>query len=225
MVRKDIEKQKAIALRQQGKTYGEILSEIPVSKSTLSLWLRDVGLAKKQSQLLTTKKHDAQKKGALARKLQRLSKTADIFAHSKSELGSLTERDLFILGLALYWAEGSKEKEVRPGSGIKFANSDAIMVHLFAKWLTLFAGVPKQQLSVDLYVHKNHSHRLNTIKVFWESQLGLPIAHVYYKRHNPKTRRQNSGEGYYGLVVLMARSSSHIVRRLAGLVKALEEQK
>ncbi len=225
MIKKTSDKEKAVKLRKEGRTYSEILREVPVAKSTLSLWLRDVGLAKKQVQLLTVKKHNAQKKGALARKLQRLSKMSDIFAQSKSELGHLTTRDLFILGLALYWAEGSKEKEVRPGSGIQFANSDPIMVHLFARWLYQFEGVSKERFTLDLYLHKNHQYRLNAVKDFWEKQLGLPITHVYYKRHNPKTRRQNSGEGYHGLVVLKVRSSSHIVRRLAGLVQALGEQK
>lgn len=225
MIKKTSDKEKAVTLRKEGKTYNEILHEVPVAKSTLSLWLRDVGLAKKQAQLLTVKKHNAQKKGAMARKLQRVAKTTEIFTKSKSELGHLTTRDLFMLGLALYWAEGSKEKEVRPGSGVKFANSDAVMVHLFARWLYQFAGVSKEQLTLDLYLHKNHQYRLKTVKDFWEKQLGLPVTHVYYKRHNPTTNRQNSGEGYHGLVVLKARSSSNIVRRLAGLVRAIEEQK
>lgn len=225
MIEKSIERQRAITLRQEGKTYSEILGKVPVAKSTLSLWLRDVGLSKRRIQAISLKKREAQKKGALARKLQRLSKTTDIFAKSKSELGRLTERDLFILGLALYWAEGSKEKEVRPGSGIRFANSDAIMVHLFARWLQAFGGVSEQQIYVDLYVHKNHQQRVEDIKNYWITELGLPITHVYYKRHNPKTPRQNSGEGYHGLVVLRVRSSSHIVRKLAGLVSAIGEQK
>lgn len=154
-----------------------------------------------------------------------MAKTNDIIAKSKTELGPLNKRDLFILGVALYWAEGSKEKEVRPGSGIQFANSDAIMVHLFARWLQVFGGVSEQQIYVDLYVHKNHQHRLDQIKHFWETQLGMPVTHVYYKRHNPKTNRQNTEEGYHGLVVLKARSSSHVVRKLAGLVQAIGEQK
>lgn len=225
MIEKTALKQKAITLRSRGHTYGEILKEVKVAKSTLSLWLRGVGLSEKQAQTLTLKKRESQKKGALARRTQRLLKTTSIYAQSRAELGRLTKRDLFIMGAALYWAEGSKEKDVRPGSGIRFANSDAIMVHLFARWLEDFARVPKQQMFVDLYLHKSHQHRLEVIKDFWQTQLGLPIAHVYYKRHNPKTRRQNSGDGYRGLVVLKVRSSSHIVRRLAGLVQALGEQK
>ena len=52
MLAKIEEKQKAIALRKRGYSYSEILAEVPVAKSTLSLWLRSVGLAKKQKQLL-----------------------------------------------------------------------------------------------------------------------------------------------------------------------------
>ena len=42
------EKQRALALRRQGWSYNDILKEVGVSKSTLSLWLRDVPLADEQ---------------------------------------------------------------------------------------------------------------------------------------------------------------------------------
>jgi hypothetical protein len=48
MIPKFTEKEKAIKLRKSGATYSEVLREVPVSKSTLSLWLRDVGLSKTQ---------------------------------------------------------------------------------------------------------------------------------------------------------------------------------
>ena len=35
-------------LRREGMTYSEILKIIPVAKSTISLWLREVGLSKKE---------------------------------------------------------------------------------------------------------------------------------------------------------------------------------
>lgn len=222
MIKKNKEKIVALRLRKQGKTYGEILKEVQVAKSTLSVWLREVDLSKKQIQVITVKKLEAQKKGALARKSQRLIRTADIFAKSKIELGAISKRDLFILGVALYWAEGSKERAVQPGSGIQFANSDPKMVHLFARWLTVFAEVSVENITVDLYLHVNHKHRLEEVVRFWETETQLSVTHTYYKRHNPKTPRKNSGENYHGLVVLKVRSSSHIVRRLAGLVRAIE---
>ena len=47
MVEKKKEKAKAIRLRRKGKSYNEILEKVPVAKSTLSRWLRDVSLAKR----------------------------------------------------------------------------------------------------------------------------------------------------------------------------------
>lgn len=42
------EKQRACELRQQGWSYNDILKEVGVSKSTLSLWLRDITLTEEQ---------------------------------------------------------------------------------------------------------------------------------------------------------------------------------
>ena len=56
MIIKNELKSKAIELRKQGFSYSEILKQIPVAKSTLSVWLKNVGLSKKQKQKLTKKK-------------------------------------------------------------------------------------------------------------------------------------------------------------------------
>ena len=55
MIEKREEKEKAIKLRKQGKTYSEILSVVPVAKSTLAIWLQSVSLGKKQKQRITKK--------------------------------------------------------------------------------------------------------------------------------------------------------------------------
>ena len=62
------EKNKAIELRKQGLSYREILEQIPVAKSSLSLWLKSVKLAESQKQRLTEKKLASARKGALKRK-------------------------------------------------------------------------------------------------------------------------------------------------------------
>ena len=46
------ERQKAIRLRKQGKTYGQIKKELEISKSTLSDWLSKYPLTKKQLEFL-----------------------------------------------------------------------------------------------------------------------------------------------------------------------------
>lgn len=52
--KKDLQ-QKAIRLRKEGKTYSEILRVVPVAKSSLLLWFKDVGLSTEQVQRITAK--------------------------------------------------------------------------------------------------------------------------------------------------------------------------
>ena len=68
MIPKIEEKNKAIELRKQGLSYKEILEQISVAKSSLSLWLRNVGLSKKQKQRLTEKKLKSALRGAKRKK-------------------------------------------------------------------------------------------------------------------------------------------------------------
>jgi len=56
MQEKVLEKQKVIELRKNGLSYREILEQVPVAKSSLSLWLKSVKLASSQKQRLTEKK-------------------------------------------------------------------------------------------------------------------------------------------------------------------------
>ena len=41
-------KTKAIALRKKGYSYKEIMAEVPVAKSSISLWLKDTPLTKSE---------------------------------------------------------------------------------------------------------------------------------------------------------------------------------
>ena len=120
------EKEKAIALRKEGKTYNEILKEVRVAKSTLSPWLQDVGLAKKQKQRITQKRKEGQRKGARARKDQRIQRSEEIFEQAEKEVGIISSRELWLMGTMLYWAEGGKEKEWGPGRRIQFGNTDPL---------------------------------------------------------------------------------------------------
>ena len=47
-IMKYAEKIEAVRLRKEGQSYKTILKQVKVSKSTLSMWLRDIELTQKQ---------------------------------------------------------------------------------------------------------------------------------------------------------------------------------
>ncbi len=77
MIPKNDKREIAIALRKKGLSYREILKRVFVAKSTLSLWLGDVGLSKKQKQRITQKRIEAGGGGGKKPKKKKNKKTEE----------------------------------------------------------------------------------------------------------------------------------------------------
>jgi hypothetical protein len=212
-------KEAAIELRRKGLTYSEILKEIPVAKSTLSDWLHSVGLSKYQKQRLTEKKLAAIKRGAEAKHIQRIVRTQKIIKDAQREIGMISKRELWLMGTMLYWAEGSKEKDYRPGAGVQFTNMDPLMIHFFLCWLKDICGINKENLIFELYIHETHKCRVEEIINFWSQKINIPpqyFSHIYFKRAGIKTNRKNVGASYFGVIRIRVKSSTFLGRKIAG---------
>ena len=218
------EKERAIKLRKQGFSYSEILKEIPVAKSTLSLWLRSVGLSKKQKQRLTEKKLASMKKGWEACRRKRLNITELIKSEARKEIKKITKRDLWLIGTALYWAEGAKEKKWNSGVSLKFSNSDPIMINFFLKWLKEVCLISPQNIIYELYIHETADWK-NAVR-YWSKVVSTPFSkiRVYFKHNKISTRRKNIGEDYHGLIMIRTKRSTNLNRKITGWIEGICKQ-
>ncbi len=228
MVIKEKEKELVIKLRKQGKTYSEILSVVPVAKSTLAIWLQSVSLGKKQKQIYTLAKKLASLRGGEAKKKLRIEKQNRLFLEAKSSIKTLSKYEFFLIGICLYWAEGTKEKEYHPGSGVAFSNMDSKMIILFLKWLDKICKIPKDMIGFEIMVHESHQERSDEVRRFWSKTTGFPIAsfsQVYLKKTKiKKTNRKNVGEKYNGVLKIKVKKSSDLVRKIASWSEAIFEE-
>lgn len=220
MVQKIIERNKAIDLRRQGLSYNEILTYVPVAKSTISLWLRDVGLAKRQKQRLTEKRRLAQIRATLACHNKRITKSLSIKSAAKEEIGKISDEEFKLIGTALYWAEGSKQKEHSVSQGVIFANSDPLMILTFLHWLKLICKIDIQDLIFELAIHE--SANIERAKTFWLNLLKIrkDNLRIYFKKHKI-TRRKNTGNNYVGLVRISVRRSANLNRKITGWIEGI----
>lgn len=225
MIRKTREKEKAIALRRQGKTYSDILKAIPIAKSTLAIWLKDAKLSKPENQKFTEAKRLASLRGGQAKKKQRIERQNKIFSLARGDIKGLSEYEFFLIGVCLYWAEGTKEKEYRPGSGVAFSNMDPKMIKLFLKWLDKICKIPKDMIGFEIMVHNTHKHRVNEVIKFWSKVTGFSSGDsykVYFKKSKiKKTNRKNVGENYHGVLKVKVRQSSELVRKITSWSEAI----
>lgn len=227
MIEKTQEKKEAVRLRKMGKTYSEIMNTVPVAKSTLALWFKELNLSQPQKQKLTQKKRNAQKRGGEARRVMRIRETREIKARAKKEVGKLSHRELWLIGTALYWAEGTKEKrDSRQSVLAEFSNSDPKMIKLYIRWLIDIVGVNPNQVYCYLYIRKSAEGHLSSIRKKWIGVTGLPkkqFTGVYYKKHTIKTNRKNIGDNYFGTLRVWVSKSTDLNRKISGWYDGIAE--
>src|ERR1035438_6692275 len=108
MISKDNDRQSAFILRKKGYSYSQIRREVKVSKSTLSLWLKDLPLSKFQIDSLRGKNPQRIEKFRNTMRFKKEALESDVFSKVKKELGTFSKREKIIAGLFLYWGEGTK---------------------------------------------------------------------------------------------------------------------
>lgn len=226
---KQTERDSAITFRKEGYSYSEILKRVPVARSTLSLWLRSVGLTKRQKQRLTDKKIASIRRGWKAWREKRVSRTKELIQEATREVQSIPidRHTLLLIGSTLYWAEGSKEKDYRPSQGIVFNNSDPKMIRVFMKWLRDCLGISQDRLVFDIYLHDSHRQRLEEIRSYWARVVKISIEKfdkIYFKRHLVQTKRKNTGAGYFGLLRVRVSKSTDLNRRISGWIEGIYQQ-
>jgi hypothetical protein len=227
MIRKTAEKAKAITLRKEGKTYSDILRAIPVAKSTLGIWLKDAKLSTPEKQKFTIAKKLASLRGGQAKRKQRIEKQDGIISRANLEIKGISGRELFLIGVIMYWAEGAKEKEYHPGSQLQFSNMDPKMIQIFLIWLKKVCKIDKNMIIFNIFLHKTHKHRVEEIRQYWSKVTGFPVTNfstVYWKKNNIKTNRKNVGEKYNGVLKIKVKRSSDLVRRIAGWSEGIFEK-
>jgi len=220
--RDKIKYKKVMELRKQGFSYGKIMKETGVPKSTVSNWVNKCELTEEQKEELNNNRRKAGLKGAFARKRQRIDKENKIKIEAKKELINLIKDPLWLLGIALYWGEGSKIKPWRISDGVIFSNMDSEMALIFEKWLNEKLGVSKNNLRFQLYIHETIKD-VDRIKQFWSKKLQInkDEINVYYKKNKINTLRKNIGNDYNGLIRIKVLKSTDLNRRIAGYIEGL----
>lgn len=216
------DKNKAIKLRFQGKSYREIMYIIPnLSKSTLSNWLSNLKLNQQQEERLKNNINNitcnAHIRAGLTKRKTKQEKIKKILKEAEIEYQKLLYDKLFLVGLTLYWGEGGKKTEM-----FDFSNSDPNAISVMIKWLDKICKIPKEKIKIRLYAHKAYAHE--NCEIFWSKITGIPLDQfkkTIYKVSVHKTKRNPAYKGCLQLRVL----KTDLYWRIMGWLNALANDK
>ncbi|MGW7236887.1 hypothetical protein [Streptomyces sp. NPDC054804] len=211
---KDDLRDRARELRLQGWTYDRIQVELGCSKSSISLWVRDLPRPER--------KRTPEESSAIARKgweekirvrdaERRRTKT-----EAMQSIGALSTRELFLVGVGLYWAEGTKDKPYVRRETVTFVNSDPGMIRVYLAWLDLLE-IEHERLRFNVMIHENAD--ISGAERYWADLVGVDTSafnKTTLKKHNPKTVRKNVGDSYRGCLVIKVLQGADLYRRIEG---------
>lgn len=158
---------RALELRRQGKSYSQIKSELIVSKSSLSLWLRDHPLPLERIRELRDWNAERIENCRNTKQRHREERLKLVYDSANKTLLPLTKKELFLTGLFLYWGEGGKTQRF----GISLSNTNPKVIKFYIKWLVACLGVSREKMKVRLHLYKDMS--VNDEIAFWSSELGM----------------------------------------------------
>lgn len=205
-------------LRREGWSIRNIALHLDVSKASASLWCRDIELTKEQKEKFIADGHRGRLLGAETNKRKKQYRIEQCNAEALKIVGHLSERDRFIVGIALYWGEGSKK------SKMSFVNSEPALALFMLRWFQEFMGVKKEDFMPRIFINEMHRSRAEKVLIFWSDYLGLEreqFSKIVFLKMKAKKVYENY-DNYYGVLALGARNSALLKYRILGLIDALK---
>ena len=154
------QQEQARVLRAQNMTLAAIAAELGVSKSSVSLWVRDVAFT-------PSKRRYGAKRNTHPASRAKQQQIDDLNRAAVERIGTLAEDAFLAAGVALYAGEGSK----REGS-VVFANTDARMIAFFCAWLRRFFDLDESRMRGRIYLHEGLD--LDAAERHWSYVSGIP---------------------------------------------------
>ena len=165
-------------LRRLGLSYGEIMELIPVKKSTLATWCREVTLSDEQYLAIKARTYGSRVGIPVDTNRKRRAEIERIREAARAQVPQLAKDPSWVAGTVLYWAAGAKTR-----NHLKLANADPHALRLFVRWTRTYLD-PDADFSLQLHLHEGNDEA--SARSYWRGETGLPNANFYKTFIKPK---------------------------------------
>lgn len=194
---KSIEKKRAVELRRKGKSLNEISKLLKVAKSSVSVWVRNVILTEKEKRklFLNSWTREAIEKRRDARLKNENARRRKIIEEAETEIKKISDKELFIIGVILYWAEGGKTKR----GLVRLANSDPNLIKIAMCFFRDICQVREEKFRAHIHTHSHIN--VNKALMYWSNITSIPQSQFYKTYSKPSVASKNKKDSLpYGTV-------------------------
>lgn len=210
-------KLQAIQLRKQGYSINELSKIIPVSKSTLSVWVQNIPLSEDARRRILQRYSQGQLKSQESIKNRSFARNQALHSWALEFLLGLeiTVQIETLLCAMVYFCEGAKCL-----NSVAFTNSDPDLVRTFISFFRKAFPLNERKFRILMQLHPYHSEVKQ--RIFWSVVTGIPVQQ-FQKTYIKPTKGQYKKEGYEGCIMLRYYDAS-IARKLNIIAKSFMER-
>lgn len=210
----------ATELRRDGYSYSYISKQLGVAKSTLSNWFKNEPFTPNEDTLTRVKLGQAaygQRKKQL-----RVAETHKLLLDGKREVGVISKRDLWMIGLGLWLGEGSKTVEQ-----IRLANADPKIIQVWLRWLREVCKLQNTNITIRMHLYEDTDEAM--CREYWKAVTKLdygPFRKTQFDKRPLKQAAKNGKLPYGTLHVCVVGAGNpefgvRLHRRMMGWVSAI----
>jgi hypothetical protein len=204
--------------RDEGAAINEIAHRVGVSKSSVSLWVRDIELTEEQRRALLernpafNRQHKGWTKMAERRRAERIA------YQEEGRRRARVKDPGFIAGCMLYWGEGTKQR-----NQLQFCNADPAMARFFVDFLKKHFGLPGEEIKIRCHLYADHLAKQTAIEQHWLDALGLPRESLRKSRVNvysKYSKRKRIGNLPFGTCRVVV-SKTWVIQTIFGAIQEI----
>ena len=221
------EKITAIRLRKSGKSYNKIARSLGVPKSTLATWFRDVTLPQALVDRLYSRARSAGTAALVARNKHQTilaqERARSIQQAAASEIGGISERELRLIGAAMYWAEGAKRYPAHGSKRVAFSNADPAAVALMMRFFREICRVLEERFRAQVILAPGVNSKQSVR--FWASVTAIPptqFTKVFNSLSQASKQKRPRRRLPYGTLQVRV-ADTQLFHRILGWIKGLQD--
>lgn len=183
-----LEKVKARKLRRQGRSIKEIESILGIRRSSISLWVRDIELTTQQKSRLSARglAFEVMERRRQTRWANETKIRTTFLEQGLNDILKLSDIDIMMLGLGLYWGEGSKTSR----GSIELSNTDPRIIQIHVLFLRKCLGFSVSKIHGHVGLHSHLS--IKKAEKYWADISGIPLSQ--FQKTSIQKSRAGNGE-------------------------------
>jgi len=223
MNKKEI-KQKAIFLREKGKTYSEIqnILKTKIAKSTLAYWCKNVklpiGYEKRVRAIIQNHIKKARIKALTANREKRDRLLKSLEEKSYFLLKKMNKDVLKMLLTILYACEGSKWRSHR---GLMLGNADPQIIKFYIKLLKTCYPEKINDNALRCRISYRADQNIQKLQKYWSELTQIPLNHFFKTKSDPRTIGKKTRKKDYKGVCVVSCGGTKIQLELETIAKII----